>query len=247
MPDDRRPLVRAPLILPSPLQRYRPHPGRHALYDGFALTTLGDGDSDGNFVLVFGSVPPERVFARASAFFDGAGYSVTVEVGAAQPMEDAVQSRGWLLDEEEPALVLSTLPAILPPPPLDLVIHEATTEAQFADFFALTHTATPWVPSLDAATDPAVCVLVGYRNGAAVATSRITCFGAVGEISGVGTVPEQRRQGFGTAMTWAAIAAGIRRGCEAISLTASPMGEPVYVKMGFAPVCTYRTYLAPDG
>ena len=31
-------------------------------------------------------------------------------------------------------------------------------------------------------------------------------------------------------------------GCRAFLLTATEMGYPVYVKMGFVPVCTLRTY-----
>jgi hypothetical protein len=35
-------------------------------------------------------------------------------------------------------------------------------------------------------------------------------------------------------------------GCGAFVLGASEMGYPVYVKMGFAPVCTMRTYEPGD-
>jgi hypothetical protein len=30
-----------------------------------------------------------------------------------------------------------------------------------------------------------------------------------------------------------------------MTLTASEMGYPVYLRMGFVPVCRYRTYLPP--
>lgn len=41
------------------------------------------------------------------------------------------------------------------------------------------------------------------------------------------------RRGFGTAMTWAAVAAGARAGVAAVVLQASDMGRPVYERMGF--------------
>jgi predicted GNAT family acetyltransferase len=102
------------------------------------------------------------------------------------------------------------------------------------------------VPSAEAARDPRVAVLVGYLDGEAVATSRVSRHGDVADIMGVVTRPEHRRRGYGTAMTWAAVAAARAMGCGAFVLGASEMGYPVYVKMGFAPVCTMRTYEPGD-
>ncbi len=245
MPDTLRSIVRAPLLIPSPLERYRPEPGRHAIHDDLALTAGGRPGPDFNSAFVFGPVPPERVFALADAFFDATGYAIVVESGSAQPVEEAIRAQGWRLDEEEPALALAPVPTS-PPPPTGLTIRLVTTEAEFADFMAVSRTAHRWIPSLDAARDPAVALFIGYAGNAAVATSRIARHGDVGDITGVVTLPAHRRRGFGAAMTWAAIAEGARRGCTAMTLTATEMGYPVYVRMGFAPVCVYRTYLPPE-
>ena len=78
-----------------------------------------------------------------------------------------------------------------------------------------------------------------------VATSRVSCLGAVGDLMGVVTDDAFRRRGIGTAMTWAAIDAARQRGCTAITLTATEMGLPVYQRMGFIHACTLRTYLPP--
>lgn len=239
---DLHTLVRAPLLIPSPLQRYRLMPGRHLVHGDVILSASGDPGPDGNVVFVLGPVPPEQVFALADAFFDATGYAVAVELEAARPMDDALRARGWRLDEEEPALALAPIPAIPPPPP-GLTIRPVTTDAGFADFMALTRTGHRWIPSLDAAMDSAVALLVGYDGEMPVAAARIARYGDVGDINGVVTTPDYRRRGIGTAMTWAAIAAGARRGCTAITLTATEMGYPVYVRMGFVPVCIYRTYL----
>lgn len=244
MPVDHRALLHTPLLVPSPLQRYRPGPSRHAMHGDLILTAGGGPGPDFNSAIVLGPMPPEQVFALADAFFAPTEYAITVEAEFAQPTEDALRARGWRLDEEEPALLLSPIPA--PPPPAGLTIRPVTTEAALADFLALSRTARHWIPSLDAARDPAVALLVGYHHGEPVATSRVTCHDAVGEIMGVVTAPEARGRGFGTAMTWGAIAAGVRRGCVAMTLTASEMGYPVYLRMGFVPVCTYRTFLPPE-
>lgn len=244
LPDNLRLIIRAPLLLPSPLQPYRAEPGRHVVHDDLVLTAMGGEGPDFNNVAVLGPISPERAFALADAFFDTA-YCVTVESEVAGPVEEALRERGWILDEEEPALVLVPIP-VGPSPPPDLAIRPVTTEAAFADFMALSHTAPRWVPSLRAAMDPAVALFVGYHGGEAVATARLACYGAVAEITGVGTAPAHRRRGLGTAMTWAAVAEGARRGCTAITLTASAMGYPVYLRMGFVTVCSYRTYQPPE-
>ncbi len=244
MPLDLRPIVRAPLLIPSPLERYRPEPGRHVVHDDIVLTAGGGPGPDFNIAFVLGPVPPERAFALADAFFDASGYAIVVESESARPTEEAIQTRGWQLDEEEPALALLPIPTP-PPPPTGLTIRRVTTDAAFTDFMTITQTGRRWIPSLDAARDPAVALFVGYDRDAPVATSRIARYGTVGDINGVVTAPTHRRRGIGTAMTWAAVAEGARRGCTAITLTATEMGYPVYQRMGFVPVCAYRTYLPP--
>ncbi|GAA3436888.1 GNAT family N-acetyltransferase [Kutzneria kofuensis] len=58
----------------------------------------------------------------------------------------------------------------------------------------------------------------------------------------VGTQPGFRRQGIGTAVTAAALAAGRERGCRLGALTSSAMGEPVYRRMGFETVAEMRLF-----
>lgn len=241
---DLRSLAHVPVRLASPLQRYAAEPGRHTIYDDLVLMSSGGAGPESNVAAVLGPMPPEHVFTRADAFFGPEGYALAVEVGAAPTLEAHVVSHGWHLDEEEPSLVLTPVPAN-PPSPLGLSIRSVADAAGFDDFLVVSEDARRWVPSLAAALDPAVALFVGYINGEPVATSRLTCLGEVGDINGVVTLPAQRRQGIGTAMTWAACAEGVRRGCAAMTLTASAMGYPVYVRMGFVPVCTYRTYMPP--
>ncbi|HET8627501.1 MAG TPA: GNAT family N-acetyltransferase [Thermomicrobiales bacterium] len=247
MTDSLRAIVRAAALVPSPLAKYRPEPGRHEVHGDVALTAAGLPGPDFNYVAVVGPTPPARVFALADAFYgDPHGYSVVVEVEAARPLDDELRARGWRLDEEEPALALAALPAAPPPPPDGLAIRQVTDEAGLEDFLAVSETGRRHVPSLVAALDPDVGLFVGYVDGRAVATSRLSRLGDVAEIMGVVADPAYRRRGYGTALTWAAVAGAAARGCRAVTLTASPLGYPVYVRMGFAPVCTFRTYLPPE-
>lgn len=199
MPDSRS-LVRVPLLASSPLRSFRSESGCHVVYDEFVLTAGGGSGPEFNYAVVFGPVAPERVFASAGSLFDATDYAIVVESESAQPMEDAVRAGGWRLDQEEPALVLSPIPTP-PPPPAGLTIRLVVTEEGFTDFMALSQNAPRWIPSLQAALDPAVALFVGYYRGEPVATSRVTCYRNVGDINGVVTVTAYRRRGFGTAMT----------------------------------------------
>ena len=243
---DLRAVVHASLLTPSPLERYRPNPVRRERHGDLALLATGSPGPDFNYSIALGPVAPERAFALAEAFFgDPAGYSAVVEVETAGPVEEELIARGWRLVEEEPALVLPRLPDPIPAPPVGLDIRRVTDEAGLADFRNLTETPTLFVPSLAAALDPGVALFVGYLDGRVVASSRLVCLGEIAELTGVNTAPEYRRRGLGTALTWAAIAEGAARGCTVPMLTASELGYPVYIRMGFVPVCTYRTYLPP--
>jgi ribosomal protein S18 acetylase RimI-like enzyme len=245
---DLRAIVHASLLTPSPLQRYRPGQERRATHGNIGLFTAGEPGPDLNYVMVLGPASPTHVFALADAFFDTGEfrYSVVVEVETARPVEEEVRARGWRLVEEEPALVLPHLPTLLPSPPSNLDIRQVTDEDGLTNFRAVSRTGQHIVPSLAAALDPGVALFVGYTDGRPVATSRLVCLGTVAEITGVRVMPEHRRRGYGTALTWAAVREGAARGCATTILTATAMGYPLYVRMGFLPVCTYRTYLPPE-
>jgi GNAT superfamily N-acetyltransferase len=171
---------------------------------------------------------------------------VAVEVGVAPGVEDALERRGWHLDAEEPALVLCPLPAEFPPPPAALTIRTVIDASGLDIFRSVSATPSVFLPSLAAALDPAVALLVGYDAGGPVATARVTQLASITDITGVVTVPAARRRGYGTALTWAAVAEGRTRGGTAAMLTATALGYPVYVRMGFRPAGVYRTYLPPD-
>jgi GNAT superfamily N-acetyltransferase len=85
---------------------------------------------------------------------------------------------------------------------------------------------------------------VAYVDGAPAATSHIVVDdrGTAG-IYYVGTVERYRGQGLGEGITAHAVVAGRKLGCVRSSLQASPMGQPIYERMGFRQVAYYRQYL----
>lgn len=231
-------------LTPSPLRAYRP-PVRELRSGRIVLGQTGAESSEG-WAVVFEPIPASDFFAMAADFFGPAkDFALELDPGTATDLAETVAARGWRLVEDEPALALMQLPAGTPSAPAELEIVRVATNEALADFLELSGTARRWIPSLAAAVDPAVALLVGYVEGMPVATARVAALEDVAEIAGVMTHAEYRRNGYGTALTWAAINAGRDRGCTAAALTATEMGYPVYRRMGFQDVCRIQTFMPP--
>jgi len=89
------------------------------------------------------------------------------------------------------------------------------------------------------ASDPDVQLFVARFDGRPVGTSIAirSCLGS--GVYNVGTRPDARRRGVGTALTWAAAAAGRAWGHDVIVLQSSPIGLAMYSEMGFRTVAPY--------
>ncbi|HET6662409.1 MAG TPA: GNAT family N-acetyltransferase, partial [Rubrobacter sp.] len=78
---------------------------------------------------------------------------------------------------------------------------------------------------------------IAYQDGVAVATSALLLHAGVAGIFAVATIPQARRRGLGTAVTQAPLLEARRRGYRVGTLQSSPMGFPVYGRLGFREVC----------
>lgn len=87
--------------------------------------------------------------------------------------------------------------------------------------------------------DPTVVMVTGAVDDVPVSTALVGVTGNTAGIYNVATPPEHRRKGYGEALTWAAVAEGRRLGCDHSALQASPMGAPIYRRMGFVDLGTY--------
>jgi GNAT superfamily N-acetyltransferase len=229
--------------------------GRFALTEGVALRATDMAGPSFNFAAVLGPAPPlGRVLEIADAFFAGreGDYGVLVEGDAGHPAEAELKARGWVVFEDEPALVL---PAIPPPAPLPpgFGARRVADEAGRRDFMAVCAVAfgTPaetmeqLTPSLACMTDPDIAFFVGSCEDLPVATAMMSRSGRTAELAGVATLPSHRRRGLGTAITAAALQEGAARGCTNAVLRSGPMSFALYQRMGFLPVCKHRTYAPP--
>jgi ribosomal protein S18 acetylase RimI-like enzyme len=86
---------------------------------------------------------------------------------------------------------------------------------------------------------------VAYENGRPLACASVVVARGVGGIQWVAVTEEARGRGLADACTRAASNAGFELGADCAWLEASHMGEPVYLRMGFEELFSYRIYVAP--
>jgi GNAT superfamily N-acetyltransferase len=93
--------------------------------------------------------------------------------------------------------------------------------------------------------DGSVIRFAGWLDGRIVGSAVLSDRFGVAGIYSVTTAAGYRQRGIGAAMTAAALRAGQDRGRRIGTLQASPMGHPVYQRMGFQVVAEYRKFSLP--
>ncbi len=96
--------------------------------------------------------------------------------------------------------------------------------------------AEPWfrmLTSLGLGSDKRLRHFLARLDGKPVATASLYFGGGVAGISSVGTLPDHRHRGIGTALTVATLQEARRLGYRIGALFSSVMGEPMYKQIGF--------------
>jgi GNAT superfamily N-acetyltransferase len=164
------------------------------------------------------------------------------------PLIAAARSLGFGPDEGsyEPAMLLEELGR--PAPEVDgLTIGRVTSSADIERYAAVEPTDAAglrvrrWV-GRRSVTLPGCSLFVGVLDGVAVARSLGLVTGSMVGIYNVYVAPEHRGRSIGAAVTAAAIAAGQEAGATASCLSATPMGRPLYERMGFKAMFQYGSY-----
>jgi hypothetical protein len=84
---------------------------------------------------------------------------------------------------------------------------------------------------------------LGWVDGRAVSGATLHLSHGIAGVGWVGTRPSAFGCGYGAALTWAVVTAGLQRGVSLFNLQASPMGAPVYRRMGFSTPTEYRMFI----
>jgi ribosomal protein S18 acetylase RimI-like enzyme len=170
------------------------------------------------------------------------------------PLKNRLLAHGRSQGEELPSLLLD-LHALQAPEKkpaglsIEVVDHEEAFQ-QFMHVVAVSSTlpdpVAGYLSGLDHGDkflhDPACRYYLGRINGEAVATTLLLQCEGIAGIYVVGTIPERRKQGIGTALTLAALADARDLGYHIAVLQASEMGVRIYRKLGFQDQSLFQTY-----
>jgi ketosteroid isomerase-like protein len=205
-----------------------------------------------NMVMLRDRVDLDALFEQVRRFYGArqAPYSIWLRAHADQETEAALRARGFDLFTTMPGMALLGDPGtVCEPDGLSIrrVVDDAgrgdylhVTAAAYATYGAPAEYADDAFAALESICAPHIHGFVGYVEDAPVAAAAVYLTHGVAGIGWVGTVPEHRQHGYAEAVTWRAIREGFRRGAAFANLQASPMGRPVYERMGFITPTEYR-------
>lgn len=171
------------------------------------------------------------------------------------PWRDALAAAGLHRDEGIPemAAALDDLPWDAPLPPGVTV--ETVADPRALRLWTETMVAGFGMPDDLVPAFAAVCAEFGWEppfryvlarlDGAPVATAGVIEAAGVAGVYYVATLPEARGRGIGGAVTREAVRASRDAGYRAAILQASPMGQPVYRRLGFRTVGAAVHYAFP--
>ena len=206
---------------------------------------------------LFDDVEAISVIMVADSFFRdlGRGYSVMVRDTAEEDdLRAACEAAGLtVFGAGGPQMVCRTRLVDVPPAE-DVEIRPVTTPAALEDFASVNGRAygTYGMPP-EVATEVLsrpdrflaasnLYSVVAYLDGTPAAAAQTILSHGIAGVYWVGTIEEARGRGLGEAVTRAVTNEAFDRGATANSLQASPMGEPIYRRMGYEEIYRYSTY-----
>lgn len=218
---------------------------QHLVYfNGVLQTTLDDADI-------------EHTIAERIAFFRQRGQRMAWWVTPTTRPRDLsrhLEAAGvhYAFDNIGMAIDLHTVAESLALPP-GLTIEPVRDLADLRDWttalgqgFDMTEMITAYYYDLLASVPPAEHPVgpffIGKLDGVPVATSAFFADEGIAGTYEVCTIPVARGKGIGTAMTWATLDEGRRRGYRVGVIHASQAGEPIYRRLGFEAYCTLDGY-----
>ncbi len=194
------------------------------------------------------------VLAEANAFFGPRrrGYSVWIRDGRDEDLVAAASAAGLVEVLRTPEMVcLGRLPERPLPDGVD--IRRVTNAADVRAFAAINDAAYAvygMPPVLNTAfsaparlLSPHVVAVIAYVAGEPAAAAMTLASHGIAGVYWVGALDQYRGRGLGEAVTRAVTNAGFDLGARVNTLQASPMGAPIYLRMGYQSVFDYRVYV----
>lgn len=170
-------------------------------------------------------------------------------------LEECLHANGWFKSGEVRSMVLD-LHALKAPTksPTGLTIELVESEEAFKQHvdamsvgFDFPEPMARYLSNIDYGRiflhDPSVYYYVGRVHGNVVAISLVLLCEGIAGIYNIATIPQMRHQGFGTAMTLAALHQALDLGYHIAVLQASEMGAPIYRSIGFQDHFMFESYV----
>jgi GNAT superfamily N-acetyltransferase len=203
------------------------------------------------------TLAPGAVFSGSRAFYASIGHGFTLLTSDWRDadLNAAAAANGWQLVIELPVMVcLAPLPGRPLPegatvrradPTIDLASFRAVVRDGFAESDEEIDAVESVFARPAALAAPDTAAFIAAADGLDVAAAMVLALDGTGIVGWVGTLPAFRRRGLGAAVTRAATNAAFELGATLVTLQASPMGLPLYSKMGFKTISTDRVWLPP--
>ncbi len=205
------------------------------------------------------NVDAEDFISRAKEFFAARGrrFSIWTRVGQAadDDLAATAEAAGFQAVFEMPEMILGNNVLPTEPLPTGAELRQLSTEDEAPGFWRVAkeaYASNGFPPEVFAGyTDHSgllaenVVAFVVYLDGEPASIAMTIVSHGVAGIYWVGSTERARGQGLGRAVTVAATNAGLGGGAEIASLQASPMGRPIYTKLGYETAFDYRLLMSP--
>lgn len=204
------------------------------------------------------ALDPSELLDRAQAFFAarGRGFAAWARTDLAEDREllAAAEGAGLKTVYEMPEMVLERRPGAEKPAD-GAELRRVTSPDDASEYWkvaAAAYTSNGFPPEIfafyedhDGLWADNVAAFLARIDGRPAAIAMTIVTRGVAGIYWVGTTEEARGRGLGRTLTATAVNAGFDMGAEIASLQASPMGEPIYRRMGFETIFNYRLLMQP--
>ena len=202
-------------------------------------------------------VPGADVITRADSFFGtiDRGYSIAVRDDVAEDADLVVAAEAASLVAvlHSPEMVCRHRLDDRPLPPRT-TLQWVNDHRTFADFVAVSDqayssvglpvgTVTAAITDAEQVMVPHVHAVVAYLDDQAVAAAQVMLSHSIAGVYWVGTTEAARGSGLGEAVTRAVTNRAFADGARAVTLQASPMGAPIYLRMGYEEIYDYSTFV----
>lgn len=202
------------------------------------------------------AMPADEVLDRAEAWFAdrGRGWSLATSSwgGTDQDLIDAAAQRGLMTTIDQPGMVCEQRLADADPPP-GVEIRRLTTSDDAAAFIAMSAQAYaslglplevfPAMAADPPAPEPPNLAAIGiFEDGVLLSGAEVLFSHGIAGVYCVGTRESARGRGLAELATRTVTNLAFDAGAPYVTLQASPMGEPIYRRLGYREIYRYANH-----